>query len=105
MGWNEPRNLPQKEKDRKYNEQDGKCSRCNDHVPRKKAQYHHENKYSQGGPSKDWNISMVDEKCHDKMSAEQRGDEYGKYGHFGHDDSKKGENLVKKFWNGRNPRF
>ena len=98
MGWNEPRNLPQKKKDEKYNEQNGRCSRCNDHVPKKKAQYHHDFGYSQGGPSQPWNISMVDEKCHNELSAEQRGDSYGRYGNYGHDDSKKGDSLVRKFW-------
>ena len=78
MRSDERRNLSEREKDEKYDEQGGKCSSCGDGVSRKHAEFHHEFQYSDGGPSEKFNISMVDKNCHKELTDQQRGDEFGK---------------------------
>ena len=74
------RQISKQEKDEKYAEQGGKCSSCGDSVSRKHAEFHHNVQHSDGGPSANFNISMVDKDCHNKLTSQQRGDEFGKRG-------------------------
>ena len=44
------------------------------------------------------NLEVVDEKCHKILTKEERGNVYGTKDNFGYDDSQRGENLVKRFY-------
>ena len=99
MGWNERRNLSRKERIEKLDEQGGRCSVCGGSLDMDHAQCHHEVPYSEGGPSTKFNTSIVHEDCHDDLTEEQRGDDFGRKGHFGADREKKLRKSFDEFYN------
>ena len=93
------RNLSIKEKKEKLDEQGGRCSVCGGSLDMDHAECHHEVKFSEGGPSTKFNTSMVHEDCHDDLTEEQRGDDFGRKDHFGADREKKLRKSFDEFYN------
>ena len=96
--WKENRGFSKNVIYNKWEQQDHKCARCDHDLPIEKAQGHHPIPYSRGGSTIPENLEVVDEKCHKILTKEERGNVYGTKDNFGYDDSQRGENLVKRFY-------
>ena len=96
--WKENRGFSKNVIYNKWEQQDHKCARCDEKIPIKKAQGHHPIAWSRGGPTRPENLEVVDDRCHKILTYEERGDGFGRKEDFGYSDSKRGENLVKKFY-------
>ena len=68
MSWDSKRNLNQREKREKLEEQGGRCPVCGKRLGMSGAECHHEVPHGAGGPSTKFNSSMVHSDCHDKLT-------------------------------------